>query len=287
VIGRQPIRTAKSRNTAPAPAKSPARAAVSGGKVRALSPGKRAAPRTPAAKPPPELRRRARLINQRLTKAYPDARCSLDYQSPLELLIATILSAQCTDERVNLVTPELFRRFPTAEDYASAEIEAITTLIRSTGFFNNKAKSIQGAARRIVDTYGGRVPDTMEELLTLPGVARKTANVVMGNAFGKASGVVVDTHVQRITRLLGLTAERDPQKIERDLTALLPASVWVGWSHRLIQHGRRICIARRPRCGECVVATLCPSAEIPVQAARSAGRKTKPARPPAKAARAR
>jgi endonuclease-3 len=293
VIGPKPIRKATTR-TRPALAKSPARAAVS--KAKAKAKGKPPAPRTPAAKPPPELRRRARLINQRLTKAYPDARCSLDNRSPLELLIATILSAQCTDERVNLVTPELFRRFPTTEDYASAAIEDITALIRSTGFFNNKAKSIQGAARRIVDTYGGRVPDTMEELLTLPGVARKTANVVMGNAFGKASGVVVDTHVQRITRLLGLTTERDPQKIERDLMGLLPANEWVGWSHRLIQHGRRICIARRPRCAECVVATLCPSAEIPVQAARSAGRKTKPAgkqplakpaRPPAKPARAR
>jgi endonuclease-3 len=229
--------------------------------------------KVPATPPPIELRKRAQLVNRRLTQAYPDARCSLDYRTPLELLIATILSAQCTDERVNMVTPDLFRRFPDAEAYASAPIEDITALIRSTGFFNNKAKSIQGAARRLTENYGGRVPDTMEEILTLPGVARKTANVVLGNAYGKASGVVVDTHVQRITRLLGLTREKDPKKIERDLMLLLPESEWVGWSHRLIQHGRRICIARRPRCGECVVASLCPSAEIPIGSAKISSQK--------------
>jgi endonuclease-3 len=227
------------------------------------------------APPSAELRRRARLVNQRLQKAYPDARCSLDHRSPLELLIATILSAQCTDERVNLVTPELFRRFPAAEDYARAPLEEIAALIHSTGFFRNKAKAIQGASRRITEEFGGRVPDTMPDLLTLPGVARKTANVVLGNAFGKASGVVVDTHVQRIVGLLGLTQERNPQKIERDLMALLPPTEWVAFSHRLIQHGRRVCIARRPRCGECAVASHCPSAEIPVLSSRTAANRAK------------
>ena len=257
----------RTRRAKPAPPAKAARAARSQRSSGAKPAARNKAASKPAAKagppppPPSELRRRARLINQRLTQAYPDARCSLDYRNPLELLIATILSAQCTDERVNLVTPELFRRFPTAEDYARAALADITALIRSTGFFNNKAKSIQGAARRITDTFGGRVPDTMEELLTLPGVARKTANVVMGNAFGKASGVVVDTHVQRISRLLGLTGEHDPKKIELDLMALLPESEWVGWSHRLIQHGRRVCIARRPRCGRCVLSKLCPSVQ--------------------------
>jgi endonuclease-3 len=216
------------------------------------------------------------MVNQRLTSAYPDARCSLDHQSPLELLIATILSAQCTDERVNMVTPELFRRFPTAEAYARAPIAEIEALIHSTGFFRNKAKSIQGATRRLTEVYSGSVPDTMDELLSLPGVARKTANVVLGNAYGKASGVVVDTHVQRITRLLGLTREHDPKKIELELMALLPPGEWVGWSHRLIQHGRRVCIARRPRCGDCVVATLCPSAEIPIRPAQVTARQTGP-----------
>jgi endonuclease III len=207
-------------------------------------------------------RRRALLIHRRLGAAYPEARCSLDYTSPLELLVATILSAQCTDERVNKVTPELFRRHPTAEHYARATQESIEALIRSTGFFRNKTKSIRGAAIRLVEHFGGKVPETMDELLTLPGVARKTANVVLGNAYDKASGVVVDTHVARITRRLGLTKETHPVKIERDLMALLPSHHWVMWSHRLIHHGRQICIARSPRCASCVVADLCPSAEI-------------------------
>jgi endonuclease-3 len=207
-------------------------------------------------------RRRALRIHRRLAAAYPEARCSLDYTTPLELLVATILSAQCTDERVNKVTPELFRRHPTAEHYARAPQEAIEELIRSTGFFRNKAKSIRGAAIRLVEDFGGKVPETMDELLTLPGVARKTANVVLGNAYGKASGVVVDTHVGRITRRLGLTKETDPVKVERDLMALLPAKHWVLWSHQLIHHGRQICLARSPRCASCVVADLCPSAEV-------------------------
>jgi endonuclease III len=276
--------TRKSKAVKRAPGGKPAKPTRAAKPAKTRKSTKSAKPEAPA-KPSPELKRRARQINNRLKQAYPDARCSLDHRTPLELLIATILSAQCTDERVNLVTPELFRRFPTAGDYAGASLAEIAALIHSTGFFNNKAKSIQGATRRIVDTFGGRVPDTMEELLTLPGVARKTANVVLGNAYGKASGVVVDTHVHRITRLLGLTREGDPKKIELDLMALLPSSEWVGWSHRLIQHGRQVCIARRPRCGECVVATLCPSAEIPVpvgadrRSGHSSPAKAKGARP--------
>jgi len=221
------------------------------------------APRRSAAAPPsPGERRRAQAINRRLAKAYPDARCTLDHRSPLELLVATILSAQCTDERVNIVTPELFRKYPTAEHYASAPIADLEESVRSTGFFRNKAKSIRAAATLLVDQHGGQVPETMEELLALPGVARKTANVVLGNAFGQASGVVVDTHVHRVTRRLGLTPEQDPPKIERDMMALLPSREWVQFSHRVIQHGRRICIARKPRCPECVLADLCPSAEL-------------------------
>jgi endonuclease-3 len=230
-------------------------------------PGKQAtakkAPRRPAAAPPSSAdRRRAQTINRRLTKAYPDARCTLDYSSPLELLIATILSAQCTDERVNIVTRDLFRKYPTAAHYASAPLAELEAGVRSTGFFRNKARSIHAAATLLVDQHGGQVPETMDELLALPGVARKTANVVLGNAFGQASGVVVDTHVQRVTRRLGLTAEQDPAKIEREMMALLPPREWVQFSHRVIQHGRRVCLARKPRCAECILADLCPSAEV-------------------------
>jgi endonuclease-3 len=228
---------------------------------RSTARGKKAAagsagPRAAAAK------QFARTIDRRLAKAYPDARCSLDHSSPFELLVATILSAQCTDERVNMVTPALFRRFPTPEHFAAATTEEIEEHVRSTGFFRNKTRSIKGAATLIAERFGGRVPDTMEEILTLPGVARKTANVVLGTAYGQASGVVVDTHVQRVSRRLGLTSERDPAKIERDLMALLPPAVWVGFSHRVIQHGRRVCAARRPRCSECSLSDLCPSAEL-------------------------
>ena len=197
-----------------------------------------------------------------LAKAYPDATISLRYRNPLELLVATILSAQCTDERVNLVTRDLFRKYRRAEHYARTAQTELEADIRSTGFFRNKARSIRGAARLIVDEFGGRVPATMAELLRLPGVARKTANVVLGSAFGKAEGIVVDTHVGRLSRRLGLTAERDAVKVERDLMALLPPAEWIAFSHRLIQHGRRVCSARKPRCGECVLVDRCPSAEI-------------------------
>ena len=205
---------------------------------------------------------RARAIVKRLAREYADAECALVHESPLQLLIATILSAQCTDERVNLVTKELFRRYPDARSIAESPPGELEQVIRSTGFFNNKAKNLRRCCAILVERYGGEVPRTMEQLLELPGVARKTANVVLGTAFGIAAGVVVDTHVMRITRLLRLTRQRDPEKIERDLIRLLPQSDWIDFSHRLIWHGRRICIARRPQCARCVLADLCPSARI-------------------------
>jgi endonuclease-3 len=208
----------------------------------------------------PEKKKRVRRVISTLKKEYPDARCSLDHTSPLELLVATILSAQCTDERVNLVTADLFRKYRTWEDYATAPAPELERDIHSTGFFRNKAKSIQGACKMIGERHGGRVPESMEELLELPGVARKTANVVLGNAFGIASGVVVDTHVARLSERLGFSAEKTPEKIERDLASLVPRSDWIIFPHLLIAHGRKICKARTPLCGECPVAKLCPSA---------------------------
>ncbi|MFL6285448.1 MAG: endonuclease III [Pyrinomonadaceae bacterium] len=208
----------------------------------------------------PEKKRRVRRIVATLKKEYRDARCSLDHTSPLELLIATILSAQCTDERVNIVTADLFRKYRTCEDYAAAPASELERDIHSTGFFRNKAKAIQGACRMIGERYGGRVPGSMEELLELPGVARKTANVVLGNAFGIASGVVVDTHVARLSERLGFSAERAPERIERDLISLVPESDWIVFPHLLIAHGRKVCKARTPLCGECRLAKLCPSA---------------------------
>lgn len=202
------------------------------------------------------------VIRERLFALYPDAYCELDHRNAFELLIATILSAQCTDQRVNMTTPALFRRFPTPQAMAAAETGEIETLIKSTGFFRNKAKSILGAARRIVTEYGGRVPDTMEELLTLPGVARKTASVVLGNAFGKNEGIAVDTHVMRLTQRWGVTRETDPKKIERELMTRLPREEWTAFSHRTIFHGRRVCDAKKPDCGACTLADLCPSATV-------------------------
>jgi len=205
-------------------------------------------------------KKRAIAILDRLKTLYPDATCSLDYETPVQLLVATILSAQCTDERVNLVTPALFARFPDAAALASAEIEEIEQLIRSTGFYRNKAKNIQGACRRIMEAYDGEVPQTMEDLLSLPGVARKTANVVLANAFGINMGVTVDTHVKRLSYRLGLTQQTDPVRVERDLMPLLPRPDWENWSIRLIYHGRAVCMARNPQCDRCQLADLCPSA---------------------------
>jgi endonuclease III len=206
----------------------------------------------------PETKQRSRKIIARLRKEYPDARCSLNHSNALELLIATILSAQCTDERVNIVTADLFRKYQNCEDYLKVERTELEQDIHSTGFFRNKSKSIQGACRKIIDDYKGEVPRDFEELLSLPGVARKTANVVMGNAFGIASGVVVDTHVGRISQRLGLTKEKQPEKIERDLIEVVPKKDWIDFSHLLIYHGRSVCKARLPECGRCVIEELCP-----------------------------
>jgi|SRR5579859_1430276 len=201
-------------------------------------------------------------ILARLEAAYPDAKCSLDHQDPLELLVATILSAQCTDARVNIVTRQLFKKYRSAKDYAVANPAVFEAEIKSTGFFRNKTKSVLGMANALVDTHGGKVPDTMEELVKLPGVGRKTANVVLGNAFGKNEGVVVDTHVARISGLLKLTRQKDPVKIEQDLMKVVPRKEWTLFPHLMIHHGRAICIANRPRCAECVIADLCPSSSV-------------------------
>ena len=206
-------------------------------------------------------RERTGEILARLEAAYPAARCALDHGSPLELLVATILSAQCTDARVNQVTPALFRRYPDARAYAEAALPELEAMIQSTGFFRNKAKALQGLGRALLERHDGKVPRTMAELTALPGVGRKTANVVLGNAFGLEEGVVVDTHVSRLSGRLGLTRETDPVKIERDLVALVPRPAWTLWSHLLIFHGRQVCKAPRPRCGDCVLADLCPAAE--------------------------
>jgi len=201
----------------------------------------------------------------RLKRLYPDATCSLNYTTPVQLLVATILSAQCTDERVNKVTPALFARFPDARSMANADILELEELVRSTGFYHNKAKNIQGACRKIVEDFNGEVPQQMDELMTLPGVARKTANVVSAHAFGNIQGVTVDTHVKRLTNLLGLTAHSDPIKIEQDLMKLIPKVDWENFSIMTIYHGRAICNARKPNCPDCELAELCPSEHQPVR----------------------
>jgi endonuclease-3 len=214
------------------------------------------------AETPAQRGARARKIVTRLEQAYPDATCALHHASALELVVATILSAQCTDARVNMVTPALFAKYRSAGDYAAADPRVLEREIQSTGFFRNKTKSIIGMAQALVERHGGQVPDTMEALTMLPGVGRKTANVILGTWFKKNEGVVVDTHVHRITRLLKLTRQDDPVKIEQDLMELLPREKWTWFSHTLIHHGRQICIARRPKCEECVVNRLCPSSRV-------------------------
>jgi len=196
-------------------------------------------------------------ILRRLDQMYPGATCALEHSSPWELLVATILSAQCTDKRVNLVTPGLFAKYPTPADFAAVRPEVLAEDIRSTGFFNNKAKSIVGAARKVVSDFSGEVPKTMEEMLTIPGAARKTANVVLGTAYGIAAGVVVDTHVGRIALRLDLTANTDPVKVEQDLMKIVPRDRWISFSHQIILHGRALCTARNPRCAECGLNDLC------------------------------
>ena len=201
-------------------------------------------------------------IIKRLKKQYPDAHCALVHTNAFELLIATILSAQCTDVRVNIVTAELFRKYRSPKDYVDASQEELEQDIRSTGFYRNKAKNIRAACKKIIQDFGGEIPQTMDELLTLNGVARKTANVVLGNAFGIASGVVVDTHVKRISNRLGLTKESDPVKVERDLEKLVPKKNWVMFPHWIIWHGREICKARNPNCAECVLESICPKVGV-------------------------
>ena len=213
-------------------------------------------PARPAPDAPAD--RRVRTVLRRLKAAYPVAECALDHASPFQLLAATILSAQCTDARVNLATPALFARFPDAPSLAAADPAEVERLVKSCGFYRTKAKNLIGMAAALVERHGGEVPRRLADLVELPGVGRKTANVVLGVCFGVASGVVVDTHVGRISRRLAFTAETDAVKAERDLTALLPKSRWVSYSHRLILHGRAVCRSRRPRCEECVLASVCP-----------------------------
>ena len=238
-----------------APKKRPAESRGGGQKktrahVQVRAYGKR--PKTAA-----ECKARVAEILALLAKMYPDAVCALHHSNPWELLVATILSAQCTDKRVNEVTPGLFAKYPTPRDFAAVAPEVLAQDIRSTGFFNNKAKSIVGAARKVVSDFGGQVPRTMEELLTIPGAARKTANVVLGTAYNIASGIVVDTHVQRISARLDFTRETDPVKIEQDLIKIIPQDQWIVFAHRVILHGRSLCVARHPKCAECAISPLC------------------------------
>ena len=232
----------------------------------AKKPVKKAPPAKPAKKPSakPALRgplaiERVDAILKGLDEAYPNAVCALNHRSPWELLVATILSAQCTDVRVNMVTPELFRRFPTPEAMAKATLPELEEIIRTTGFYRNKAKSIQGAAKKIIEDFGGQVPQTLAELITVPGAARKTANVVLGVRFSKAEGVVVDTHVFRISRRLELAKGDTAEKVEQELIQVLPRDRWISFSHQIIQHGRQVCDARKPKCDQCSLEPLCRS----------------------------
>lgn len=209
-----------------------------------------------------DSKKHAARISAILKKHYPDAKCSLNFSTPLELLVATILSAQCTDERVNLVTKDLFRKYPSAAAYVKASAKDLEKDIQSTGFFHNKTKSIQGCCKALLERHGGQIPQDLEHLVELPGVGRKTANVVLGTAFGIASGVVVDTHVGRLSQRLGLTGEKNPEKIEEDLMKLFPKKDWIALSHRLIQHGRKICSARKPLCGKCPFDEICPKTGV-------------------------
>ena len=205
-----------------------------------------------------DQKRYAAKVNRRLTHAYPDAKCSLDFRSPLQLLVAAVLSAQCTDQRVNQVTKELFAKYGGASDYARVALSELEEDIRSTGFFRNKAKSIKGCCQQLLDEHDGRVPREMEQLVALPGIGRKTANVILGTAYEVACGVVVDTHVGRISRRLGLTRQKNPEKIEQELMEQFPQEVWTSLSHRMIYHGRAVCTARKPKCEKCPLGDICP-----------------------------
>jgi len=249
-----PSRTGAPRASAPGRSRAPA-------PISKAKPGRSTGKK---AQPPgydPLAPERIAEILKRLDAQYPTATCALKHRNAWELLVATILSAQCTDVRVNMVTPELFRKYPTPKELAAVPPEAIEPDIRSTGFFRNKSKSITGAAKAIMEQHGGEVPDTMEQLLALPGVARKTANVVLGTWFRKAEGVVVDTHVHRIARRLELTKNDDPRKIEEDLMRVIPREKWIDFSHQLIWHGRQICVARKPKCVECPLENICHAAD--------------------------
>lgn len=240
--------------------------------VRRKAPGR---PKTPPSPEERALRRRAGRIARALAREYPEPECALTHDSALQLLVATILSAQCTDRRVNQVTPALFARYPTVEALAEADPDDLETMIHSTGFFRNKTRSILGAAQRIRDDFGGEVPDSMEDLLTLPGVARKTANVVLGTWFGKNEGVVVDTHVFRISHRLGLAPKANPVRTERRLMELLPRRQWTDFSHQVILHGRSVCAARKPKCRECSLEGLCPRVGVPPTDTPTAGPRTR------------
>lgn len=233
-----------------------------------MSPRVAAVPPVAETAPSTALVRRARKVNSELARVYPDAHCELDFRTPLELAVATILSAQCTDARVNLVTPALFTKYRSAADYASADRAEVETLIKPTGFFRNKTTSIIGLGQALCDKHGGEVPRTLDELVLLPGIGRKTANVVLGNAFG-VPGLTVDTHFGRLSRRLGWTGEEDPVKVEYAVMALIPKKEWTMLSHRLIWHGRRICFARKPDCANCEVARWCPSAGMGTPVARA------------------
>jgi endonuclease III len=213
--------------------------------------------KVPKPKTAAERKQRIGKILEGLDKLYPNATCALNHRSPWELLVATILSAQCTDVRVNQVTPGLFRKYPTMTDFANVSQEELANDIRSTGFFNNKARSVIGAAKKILSDFNGKVPQNIDDLLTVPGAARKTSNVVLGTAFGIPSGVVVDTHVHRVSRRLDLTKQDDPVKIEQDLMKIIPKERWILFSHQIIHHGRSLCIARKPRCSECLLDPIC------------------------------
>ncbi|HSB74189.1 MAG TPA: endonuclease III [Terriglobales bacterium] len=271
VIPRQPAKSGRHEGRAGA-----ARAAQSRGVSRQPRGGARKAAALPFSQPAPKpaakavaapkgyratAPERVKEILQRLDQTYPGATCALHHGNAWELLVATILSAQCTDVRVNMTTPELFRKYPTPQAFAALQPEQLEPDIRSTGFFRNKSKSVVGAARKLMADFDGQVPDDMEKLLSLPGVARKTANVVLGTWFRKAEGVVVDTHVHRISRRLELTTNTEPQKIEQDLMRVLPREKWIIFSHQIIWHGRKLCLARRPKCAECPLENLCHAAD--------------------------
>lgn len=231
-----------------------------GRKAPERSGGKQVNKNTDSRSAPPKQRFQA--VHRRLKKEYPEAKCALHFSNPHEMLFATILSAQCTDEMVNKVTPKLFKKYRTLQDYANADPLELQQDIKPTGFFRQKTKSLQAAARKLLDDFGGEVPQTMEQLVTLPGAARKTANIVLGNAFGKVEGIAVDTHVRRVSQRLGLTREQDPVRIERDLMQIVPRSKWFHMTYLFIEHGRKVCKAPVPRCEDCVINHLCPSSRV-------------------------